>query len=129
MSEQSTTISDTPRTDKAREHVQDLIQCSEQLECELNYFKSINVRDGDWIDRGGACKVCDGEIPHGHTNECDIYKLECQVRQWKAMAEKFGDLAVHASSCRALKMEAMWSTCDCGLREATIEFQKLKGAK
>jgi hypothetical protein len=33
-------------------------------------------RDGKWIDKWGACKVCGGEIPHGHTESCDIYKLE-----------------------------------------------------
>ena len=36
-------------------------------------------RDGNWIDGMGACKVCDGEIPHGHTNNCDIWKLEQQL--------------------------------------------------
>lgn len=38
-------------------------------------------RDGNWLDEWGACKVCDGEIPHGHTNNCDIYKLECEIRR------------------------------------------------
>jgi hypothetical protein len=33
-------------------------------------------RDGNWIDEWGACKVCGGEIPHGHTPNCDIFKLE-----------------------------------------------------
>jgi hypothetical protein len=41
---------------------------------------SDNERNGNWIDRWGACKVCGGEIPHGHTENCDIYKLECSVR-------------------------------------------------
>jgi hypothetical protein len=33
-------------------------------------------RDGNWMDKWGACKVCDGEIPYGHTENCDLYKLE-----------------------------------------------------
>lgn len=37
-------------------------------------------RDGNWLDEFGCCKVCDGEIPHGHSPDCDIYKLECQLR-------------------------------------------------
>lgn len=37
-------------------------------------------RDGIWIDDMGACKVCDGEIPSGHDDNCDIFKLEKQAR-------------------------------------------------
>jgi hypothetical protein len=44
-------------------------------------------RDGNWFDEFGACKICDGEIPHGHTPNCDIFKLEQQVGTYKAMAE------------------------------------------
>lgn len=40
-------------------------------------------RDGNWMDKWGACKVCDGEIPHGHTDSCDIYKMEQQLTQLK----------------------------------------------
>ncbi len=36
-------------------------------------------RDGNWIDKWGACKVCDGEIPYGHAANCDIWKLEEQL--------------------------------------------------
>lgn len=31
---------------------------------------------GDWMDEFGACKVCSGEIPHGHTSNCYIWKIE-----------------------------------------------------
>ena len=37
--------------------------------------------DGNWLDEWGSCKVCGGEIPHGHSNNCHIYKLECRIRQ------------------------------------------------
>ena len=40
-------------------------------------------RDGKWIDKWGACKVCDGEIPYGHTENCDIYKLEQEISKLK----------------------------------------------
>lgn len=43
--------------------------------------KEIDVRDGNWIDKWGSCKVCGGEIPHGHSQNCDIYKMECQIRE------------------------------------------------
>lgn len=35
-----------------------------------------DTRNGKWIDEWGACRVCDGEIPHGHTPNCDYWKLE-----------------------------------------------------
>lgn len=38
-------------------------------------------RDGNWMDIWGACKVCGGELPHGHTNECDIHKMEMEIFQ------------------------------------------------
>jgi chromosome segregation ATPase len=37
-------------------------------------------RDGNWMDKWGACKVCDGEIPDGHLDHCDIYKMELKIR-------------------------------------------------
>jgi len=37
------------------------------------------ARDGKWIDRFGACVCCDGEIPHGHSEDCDFYKLQQKV--------------------------------------------------
>ena len=32
--------------------------------------------DGNWLDKWGTCRVCGGEIPHGHTDNCDIFKYE-----------------------------------------------------
>lgn len=36
--------------------------------------------NGNWLDEFGACRVCGGEIPLGHTDNCDLYKLEKQNR-------------------------------------------------
>lgn len=33
-------------------------------------------RNGVWFDQWGACKICDGEIPDGHLENCDLWKLE-----------------------------------------------------
>lgn len=33
-------------------------------------------RNGCFLDKMGCCKVCDGEIPDGHTDYCDIWKME-----------------------------------------------------
>lgn len=38
--------------------------------------KPSDERNGCFLDSWWCCKVCDGEIPHGHTNDCDIWKLE-----------------------------------------------------
>lgn len=45
----------------------------------------MNERDGNWMDKHGACKVCDGEIPYGHTDNCDIWKLEKELRELNAL--------------------------------------------
>ena len=45
-------------------------------------------RDGNWIDEWGSCKVCGGEIPHGHTNKCDIGKLEQELNEARQVAMK-----------------------------------------
>lgn len=51
-------------------------------------------RDGRWMDKWGACKVCDGEIPHGHSDNCDLYKLEREVSALKsAIAAHHGQKA------------------------------------
>lgn len=39
-----------------------------------------DVRDGNWLDRWGACRVCDGEIPYGHDPECDVHKMQQEIR-------------------------------------------------
>jgi hypothetical protein len=41
-------------------------------------------RNGCFLDKMWCCKVCDGEIPDGHTNECDIWKLEKKHRDFLA---------------------------------------------
>lgn len=41
-------------------------------------------RNGCFLDRMWCCKVCDGEIPDGHTNECYIWKLEKKHRDFLA---------------------------------------------
>lgn len=61
-----------------------LSDLAEPLHKEMESIKATNVRDGNWIDQHGCCKVCDGELPHGHTGNCDIYKLEQEITLLKA---------------------------------------------
>lgn len=41
-------------------------------------------RNGCFLDKMWCCKVCDGEIPDGHTDNCDIWKLEKKHRDFLA---------------------------------------------
>lgn len=54
--------------------------------------ESWDDRPGNWMDQWGACKVCGGEIPHGHTTDCDIYKLELQVRELRVWRDEFVEM-------------------------------------
>lgn len=45
-------------------------------------------RDGNWLDKWGACKVCGGEIPHGHTEYCDLYKLEQRTSRYEHLLRR-----------------------------------------
>lgn len=61
-------------------------------------------RNGEWIDKWGACKVCDGEIPHGHSANCDIYKLESQCADKdRTIAELTAELAKVNAQCAAMR--------------------------
>ena len=48
----------------------------------------------DWCDKYGACKVCGGEIPHGHQNDCAIYAIQKQVKDLKARQDRIHKHAV-----------------------------------
>jgi len=67
-----------------------------QKKSELPAPKGSVERDGNWMDKWGACKVCDGEIPHGHTDNCDIFKLECEVARLRDALERIRDYPVHS---------------------------------
>src|SRR5712664_3836054 len=45
-------------------------------------------RNGRRFDKWGACVCCDGEIPHGHFDNCDIYKMELELRASKSQNER-----------------------------------------
>lgn len=62
-----------------------LLERIKELESAL---KEAGIRDGNWIDKWGCCRVCDGEIPDGHTDDCDIYKLEQDARRLEYMLKQ-----------------------------------------
>ena len=49
------------------------------------HVATMKERNGNWMDEIGCCKVCNGEIPQGHTENCDIYKNEKEIRTLRLM--------------------------------------------
>lgn len=48
--------------------------------------------NGDWWDsETGSCKLCAGEIPHGHEANCYILKMEKEIRELERMIKKLKD--------------------------------------
>ncbi len=52
-----------------------------------------DTRDGNWLDEWGSCRVCGGEIPYGHTDNCDIFKSEKKIRELEQSRESYIELA------------------------------------
>ncbi len=63
-------------------------------------------RDGNWMDEWGACRVCGGEIPHGHTENCDHYKQGKGIIHLTAELRKLQELNAQqlaACDCAAMR--------------------------
>lgn len=58
---------------------------------------SADRRNGKWLDDNWACRVCDGEIPYGHTPNCDIYKMELQAKDQQGKIERMKKLLEEAA--------------------------------
>lgn len=56
-------------------------------------------RNGCFLDSMWCCKVCDGEIPDGHTNDCDIWKLEKKHRDF--IANEYSAVLIERDRLRA----------------------------
>lgn len=83
----------------------------ETLELELAEMQAaiaeLIVRDGNWLDKWGSCRVCGGEIPYGHTNNCDIYKQEKETIVLRAERE-----ALACWKTEQLTVTAWWAEID-----------------
>lgn len=44
-----------------------------------------------WFDEDGACKLCQGEIPHGHALDCFIYKQETRIQELEKDIQRLND--------------------------------------
>jgi hypothetical protein len=104
-----------PSADTKREPVADLVaRLEHQARCEITPRKSNLLseaadtiarleqelarpqkRDGNFLDHMGCCRVCGGEIPYGHTDYCDIWKLRQRA---EAAERRVRELTDHACS-------------------------------
>lgn len=57
------------------------------------------TRDGQWIDKWGACRVCGGEIPYGHTDNCEYFKLEKENAELRKAAKELMDWHIESNGC------------------------------
>jgi hypothetical protein len=52
------------------------------LKSQLSLMQTIFKQDGSWLaDLTGECKLCGGEIPHGHASYCDMWKAEKKIME------------------------------------------------
>lgn len=81
------------------------------LEQRLESMQKHNLRDGKWLDDLGCCRVCNGEIPYGHTSDCDYYKLEKRLAEAERLhsellfcvAQKIPGETCHETALRYIK--------------------------
>lgn len=62
-------------------------------------------RNGSFLDSMWCCKVCDGDIPDGHTNNCDIWKLEKKHRDF--LANEYNTVLLERDEMRRLLSNAI----------------------
>jgi hypothetical protein len=65
----------------------------------VNEPRPSDERNGCYLDKMWSCKVCDGEIPDGHTDDCDIWKLEKKHRDF--IANKYNAVLTERDRLRA----------------------------
>jgi hypothetical protein len=72
---------------------------------ESNDPKPSDDRNGCFLDRMWCCKVCDGEIPDGHTENCDIWKLEKKHQEF--IAKEYNTLLTERDRLRVALLGAV----------------------
>lgn len=92
------------------------LQMAGDLERAQAEIIKLNKRDGNWIDEWGSCKLCGGEIPHGHTNNCDLYKLETEART--AQADLANEKSISSLNAKAgLELEKQLVVAQARIKE------------
>jgi hypothetical protein len=79
-------------------------------------LKESSIRDGEWFDKWGSCRVCGGEIPDGHSNSCDYYKQQQRIDKLTAFVEEvskevgeYGRIGYNQPTTLAIKARAALS--------------------
>jgi hypothetical protein len=98
--------------------------------------KPSDERNGSFLDSMWCCKVCDGEIPDGHTDNCDIWKLEKKHRdfianEYNTVLRERDNLATYKANWDGL-MSRIMEHCPAILNSAPAPadaiFEALKGS-
>jgi hypothetical protein len=64
------------------------------------------AKRNDWMDQFGCCKVCHGEIPTGHADDCDYWLMEQRARRAEAAMLSPLDAQNAALRARVAELEA-----------------------
>lgn len=51
--------------------------------------------DSKWTGDYGDCKICHGEIPHGHTETCYIHKMQARDKKVRTVLQIAYEAAEH----------------------------------
>jgi hypothetical protein len=65
------------------------------------------IPDGDWLGKFGDCKLCGGEIPYGHTDNCHIWKMEQKVTSLQSQLTAAESRAQQAEEMAGRVVEAL----------------------
>jgi hypothetical protein len=65
------------------------------------------IPDGDWLGKFGDCKLCGGEIPYGHTDNCHIWKMEQKVTSLQSQLTSTESRAQQAEEMAGRVVEAL----------------------
>jgi hypothetical protein len=84
--------------------------------------KPSDERNGNFLDSMWCCKVCDGEIPDGHTNDCDIWKLEKKHKEF--IANEYNAVLLERDELQKANRE--WALSDAKMRSGWY-LNKLRG--
>lgn len=89
---------------------EELWVCRKERDDARKALAEANKKDGAWLDKWGACRLCGGEIPHGHTNSCHIYIQEMEITALKNVSKVSAGEIIATFKLRSIlaEFEAFW---------------------
>jgi len=81
-------------------------------------------RDGKWMDALGCCRVCDGELPDGHTPNCDLLKMEQKIAALERQIERMKPVVEAAIAWRKRVAFKLCVADELVLKDAVRKYQE-----